>query len=87
MLLQLKALLKPGGIIGVTDHVGIAGEDNRALHRLQIQQAIGVAEQAGFRVESSDLLRVGSDDHRRSIFDPRLNRTTDRLLLKLHKPQ
>ncbi len=87
MLLQLKALLKPGGVIGVTDHVGLAGGDNNEMHRMQIQQAIKVAEQAGFMVESSELLRVRSDDHSRAIFDPRLNRNTDRFLLRLEKPR
>ncbi len=86
MLLQLKTLLKPGGVIGVTDHIGIAGRDNSDMHRMQTQQAIDLAEQAGFDVESSELLRSPSDDHSRSIFDPRLNRNTDRFLLKLQKP-
>ncbi len=87
MLLQLKSLLKPGGVIGITDHVGVAGFDNRDLHRMEIQQAIELAQSAGFDVESSALLRVSGDDHSRSIFDPRLNRSTDRFLLKLSKPQ
>lgn len=86
MLLQLKALLRPGGVIGITDHVGLAGRDNRDLHRMEIRQAVDLAQEAGFLVESSDLLRVSADDHSRSIFDPRLNRSTDRFLLKLTKP-
>ena len=86
MLLQLRALLKPGGVLGITDHVGVAGRDNRDLHRMEIQQAMEIAQQAGFEVESSDVLRVSTDDHSRSIFDPRLNRSTDRFLLKLTKP-
>ncbi len=87
MLLQIKALVKPGGIVGITDHIGVAGRDNRAMHRMQIQQAVDLAEQAGFIVESSELLRVPADDHSRAIFDPRLNRNTDRFLLKLQKPR
>ena len=86
MLLQLKSLLKPGGVLGITDHVGVSGLDNRDLHRMEIQQAIDLAERAGFGLESSDLLRVPADDHSRSIFDTRLNRSTDRFLLKLTKP-
>lgn len=86
MLVQLKSLLKPGAVLGITDHVGVSGFDNRDLHRMEIQQAIDLAQQAGFEVESSDLLRVAADDHSRSIFDPRLNRSTDRFLLKLTKP-
>lgn len=85
MLLQLRVLLKPGGVLGITDHVGVAGRDNRDLHRMEIQQAVELAEQAGFEVETSAILRVASDDHSRSIFDPRLNRSTDRFLLKLSK--
>ena len=86
LLLQLKALLKPGGVIGVEDHIGLPGRDNRDLHRMETQQAITLAEQAGFTVEASELLRSRGDDHSRSIFDPRLNRDTDRFLLKLVKP-
>lgn len=86
MLQQLRRLLKPGGVLGITDHVGVAGADNRDLHRMEIQQAVELAEQAGFEVETSEALRVSTDDHSRSIFDPRLNRSTDRFLLKLTKP-
>lgn len=86
MLLQLKLLLKPGGVLGITDHVGVAGRDNRDLHRMEIQQAVELSRQAGFEVEASEVLRVSTDDHSRSIFDPQLNRSTDRFLLKLTKP-
>jgi predicted methyltransferase len=86
MFLQIKRLLKPGGVLGITDHVGVAGRNNRDLHRMEIQQAVDLAQQAGFEVQTSELLRVPGDDHSRSIFDPRLNRSTDRFLLKLIKP-
>ncbi len=86
MLQQLRLLLKPGGVLGITDHVGVVGADNRDLHRMEIQQAMELAGQAGFEVEASEALRVSTDDHSRSIFDPRLNRSTDRFLLKLTKP-
>ncbi len=86
LLLTLKNYLKPGGIVGITDHVGVPGNDNRDLHRMEIDQAIDISEQAGFIVQSSDLLRNPRDDHSRSIFDPRLARNTDRFLLRLIKP-
>lgn len=86
MLQQLRLLLKPGGVLGITDHVGVTGRDNSDLHRMEIQQAVELAQQAGFEVEASEILRVSTDDHSRSIFDPRLNRSTDRFLLKLTKP-
>lgn len=86
MLSQLKSLLKPGAVIGITDHIGLAGRNNRDMHRMEVQQAIDVAQRAGFIVTSSEILRSASDDHSRSIFDPILNRNTDRFLLRLQKP-
>ena len=86
LLLELKRYLKPGGVIGIEDHVGVAGNDNRDLHRMEIAQAIAVSERADFIVESSEILRNPRDDHSRSIFDPRLARTTDRFLLRLTNP-
>ncbi len=88
LMTLLRALLKPGGIVGVIDHVGDAGRDNRSFHRMQKSQAIEVAELAGFLVAGdSDLLHNPNDRHVRAIFDPRLNRDTDRFLLKLQKPE
>ena len=87
LLRRLYDWLKPGGVIAVTDHVGLPGRDNRQMHRMEIGQAIAVAEAAGFTAVSSDLLRNPDDDKTRSIFDPRLNRNTDRFLLKLTKPR
>jgi predicted methyltransferase len=83
---MLYSLLKAGGILGISDHIGDDGNDNAALHRMPEQQAIALARDAGFEVTSSDLLRVHSDDHSRSVFDPRLARATDRFLLRLLKP-
>jgi len=86
LLTRLKSYLKPGGVIGITDHVGIAGNDNANLHRMEIEAAVQLAEKAGFIVQSSDILRNPADDHNRSIFEPRLARNTDRFLLRLIKP-
>lgn len=86
LLTNLKRYLKPGGVIGLSDHVGNAGRDNAELHRMEIQQAVALAEEAGFIVQQSELLRNPADDHSRSIFDPRLARNTDRFLLRLIKP-
>jgi predicted methyltransferase len=86
MLTSLHSLLKPGGVIGITDHVGLPQFDNADLHRLEIDSAVEIAKQAGFEVEQSQILRNDTDNHSRSIFDPRLNRATDRFLLKLSKP-
>lgn len=70
MLLKLKTALKPGGVIGLIDHYGEPGKDNARFHRIVKQ----------------DVLRNPRDDYRRSIFDPMLNRHTDRFLLRVRNP-
>jgi predicted methyltransferase len=80
--------LKPGGVFGVIDHVGVAGADNAKLHRMTKQQAIDVAKAAGFVVEAeSDVLAHATDDHTKGPFDPSLRGKTDQFTLKLRKPK
>ena len=86
LLRRLYSYLAPGGILGISDHIGLPENNNRDLHRMPVQQAIELAEQAGFMVQQSRLLANPEDDHSRSVFDPRLARHTDRFLLKLTKP-
>lgn len=87
MLRSVYTILKPGGIVGVIDHQGVVGQDNRRLHRLPIEAATLVIEEAGFVLEAQSTLLVNSQDrHVRSIFDPLLNRATDQYLLRLRKP-
>lgn len=87
LLRTLMAALKPGGVLGLIDHAGQEGLDNRRLHRIPKADVIAAAQQAGFIVDGeSDLLASPTDNYRRSIFDPMLNRTTDQFLLRLRKP-
>lgn len=87
LLEKFKTALKPGGVIGIIDHVGLPETNNRRFHRMQKAEAIAVIEAAGLIVEAeSDLLANPQDDHRRGIFDPRYNRNTDRFLLRVRKP-
>ncbi|MEX1196582.1 MAG: hypothetical protein WEB57_01800 [Pseudohongiellaceae bacterium] len=87
LLETLHDLLRPGGILGIIDHSGIEGTDNRRLHRMREADARNVAEAAGFIVEAdSDLLAQPEDNPHRSIFDPMLARKTDQFLLRLRKP-
>lgn len=85
-LQTLKGLLKPGGFIGIVDHNGKAGVDNKALHRMEKHLAIEQAQAAGFTVTESDLLANPADDHSKGVFDPSLRGNTDRFLIKLTKP-
>lgn len=81
-------LLKPGGTLGLIDHVGDPGADNTSLHRIEPALVDAVAEQAGFIIEAkSDLLAHPEDDHTRGVFDPTLRGDTDRFILRLRKPE
>ena len=87
MLHELYRVLRPGGVIGVIDHSGAAGNDNARLHRMEQTQAIDALQAAGFAVEAeSDLLANPADNPRRSTFDPALHRRTDQFLLRARKP-
>jgi len=85
-LSTVRGFLKPGGVLGIVDHVGVAGADNEELHRIELQLALDAAKAAGFEVETSDLLRNETDDHTKNVFAPGLRGQTDRFLLKLRKP-
>ncbi|MBN1239022.1 MAG: class I SAM-dependent methyltransferase [Gammaproteobacteria bacterium] len=79
-------VLKPGGVLGVIDHVGIAGQDNAAFHRVEVDAVKRTLEAAGFTVEEeSDLLANPEDDHTRNIRDDSLDRT-DKMLIRARKP-
>ena len=86
-LTAIYTALKPGGVFGVIDHVGIAGQDNAKLHRVEKSIAIEQAKAAGFVVEAdSDVLHNLTDDHTKAVFDPAVRGQTDQFLLKLRKP-
>lgn len=84
----LFVTLKPGGVLGLTDHVGLDGANNAQLHRIPKHIAVDAAKKAGFVVEAdSDLLAHVDDDHTKSVFDPTLRGKTDQFLLLLRKPK
>jgi predicted methyltransferase len=77
--------LKPGGVFGVIDHVGVEGQNNQQFHRIQIQQARDVITKAGFRIEAeADILRNPGDDHTKPVFE--MGRRTDQFLIRARKP-
>jgi predicted methyltransferase len=83
----IAGLLKPGAVFGIIDHVGEAGADNAALHRIEIAKVLETIEAAGLVVESdSDLLRNEADDHTLFVFDDAIRGRTDRFLLKIRTP-
>lgn len=90
----LKALygaVKPGGVVGVIDHVANPGDTRataNALHRIDPNTLKSDFESAGFVFAgSSDILRNKADDHTLKVFDPKVRGMTDRVVLKFRKPR
>lgn len=82
VLKAIRKTLKPGGMLGLTDHRGEADRDNIELHRIEQQLAFRMIEAAGFEiVQTSELLANPADDHSKFIFDPEIVGRTDRFLL------
>lgn len=87
----LYAAMKPGGVVGIIDHVARPG-DTRALaqsvHRIDPGVVKADFERAGFVMEAeSEVLRNPDDDHGKMVFDPAVRGKTDRFLMKFRKPQ
>lgn len=90
-LRTLYAAMKPGGIVGVIDHVGPAG-DTRAivdkLHRIDPETVKADFKTAGFVLEAeSPLLANPADDHSKLVFDPSIRGKTDRFVYRFRKPR
>jgi len=70
------------------DHVGVAGQDNAELHRMEASKARELITQAGFVIEAeSDILMNPDDDHMLRVFDPAIQGATDRMLFRARKPE
>lgn len=82
--------LKPGGTFVVIDHIAENGSglrDTEKLHRIDPGAIRREMEAVGFRYEGqSDVLRNPADDHRLSVFDPRIRGRTDQVAFKFRKP-
>ena len=88
MLEAIHGVLKPGGTLGLIDHVGVADANNADLHRMDQALAEDAARIAGFTVETNNELLAGpDDDHTQKVFDPSVRGKTDRFILKLRKPE
>lgn len=90
-LKTLYASVKPGGVVGVIDHVANAGDTRataNALHRIDPNTVKADFESAGFVFAgSSDILRNTADDHTLKVFDPKVRGHTDRFLFLFKKPR
>ena len=91
LLKVIFAAMKPGGIVGIIDHVGNPGDTRETVEKLhRIDPAVVKAdfERAGFTLEAqSDILRNPADDHSLLVFDPKIRGKTDRFVYKFRKPR
>jgi predicted methyltransferase len=90
-LKTLYAATKPGGIVGVIDHVGPTGDTRETVEKYhRIDPAVIKADfaAAGFKLEAeSDILHVADDDHSKTVFDPAVRGKTDRVVYRFRKPK
>ncbi|MEZ5709379.1 MAG: methyltransferase [Blastomonas sp.] len=91
ILAKLYAATKPGGVVGVIDHVAVAGGDPRAdadaTHRIDPAVILADFKAAGFVLEAeSDMYRTPADDHVKTVFDPAVRGKTDRVVYRFRKP-
>ena len=81
------ASLKPGGKLGLIDHVGNEGADNKALHRIPMATAEDLLKEAGFKIEkTSNVLHPPEDNHTMGSHDEKVRRMTDRMVILAMKP-
>jgi predicted methyltransferase len=90
MVRKLCAALKPGAVLGVTDHVAAAGsepaESAQTLHRIDPQRIKDdlVGDCFAFEGEIS-ALRNPADDHSQSVFAEGIRGRTDRVVYKFRR--
>lgn len=87
-LSSIHKSLKPGGVLGVMDHVGIDGADNKTLHRMTPQLARELLTRSGFEIEAeSDMFANSGDDHSLMVYNDEIYLRTDRFLFRARKPE
>ena len=86
---EIRAMLKPGGVLGIVDHAAAAGTGNRAaqtLHRIDEQFAREDIESRGFEFTGAlEVLRSSADDRSKSVFDESIRGKTDRFVYRFVK--
>jgi len=91
LLAQVFQSLKPGGVLGVTDHAALPGappETGGTLHRIDPARLRQEIVAAGFVLEAeSDVLVNPTDDRTRSAFDPSVQGRTDQVVLRFRRPR
>jgi predicted methyltransferase len=90
MVDKLCAVLKTGGVLGVSDHVAPTGSDPESsaqeLHRIDPARIREDLESGCFTFEGElKALRNPGDDHSLPMFDPAVRGKTDRVVYRFRK--
>lgn len=86
-LASIRRALKPGGILGVMDHVGDPDKGNARLHRIDPDIARDLLRRAGFDiVAESNIFKNPNDDHSLMVYDETIYLQTDRFLFRAISP-
>ena len=86
-LASIRNALRVGGVLGVMDHVGVAGRNNGSLHRIPPELARELLLEAGFDIEAeSDLFSNPNDDHSLMVYSDDIYLRTDRFLFRARRP-
>lgn len=88
---EIYRILKPGAAFAVIDHAAEAGAPSTtgdSLHRIDKAIVIGLAEGAGFVVETeSDFLANPDDPLANPVFDPAIRGHTSQFAIQFRKPE
>jgi predicted methyltransferase len=87
---RLCAALKPGAVLGVIDHVAVAGADVREssqnLHRIDPERIKADLADSCFEFEGEiNVLRNPADDYGKPMFDPAVRGRTDRVVYRFRR--
>jgi len=87
ILSQLKAALKPGGILSIIDMEAGKGVHQPNLHRIYHQRVRDELAEAGFILDAeANFLKNPNDDYKKIVFDPSVRGKTDRFVFRFKKP-
>ena len=92
MLADMYAALKPGGVLGIIDHVAAAGgpvvDTATNLHRIDPDVLRKEIQAAGFVLDAeSNMLRNATDNHAVPMYAEAVRGKTDRIVIRFRKPE
>jgi len=83
ILKNLKATLKPSGVLGVIDMESGTKIHNKDLHRIHHQNVRDEFKEAGFSLEAeANFLKNDNDDYSKMVFEPSVRGKTDRFVFR-----